>query len=522
MNKKALEDSYQMPVRRLLSLGKFDDGEWYDYQQLVSREHIPELIRLATDERLLNVSEDNSLAWARFHAWRALGQFQATEAVVPLFSLFRLIDELEDNMVESELPGVLGEIGMAALEPAASYLADNENGDWARITAADTLCKLGQIHPDLRAECVARLSGQLEKFQDQRGLFNAFLIVSLQELHAVEAMPIIERAHAANRVDESVLGDAEDMQIHFGLKKEREIPRKLGGSDRSPEISYHPPLSRLLSLGEPDYLKWDDYTAFDISSKDIPELIRMATDEALHEDKSDSDFIWAPIHAWRALGRLQAVEAVAPLLSLFQMVDDAPDDWIHGDLPKALARIGRAAFEPVVDYLANEEYGEWPRVVAANTLGELGQTHPELREECIGKLAAQLTRFKEQSATLNAFLVSPLWDLNAVEAMPILKLAHDAGCVDESINGDLEDIEIHFGLKKKREFPAKPNALTELQAEFAREMAALQHEEDEAFSMANALASAPASQPYIAPPKVGRNEPCPCGSGKKYKRCCGG
>jgi preprotein translocase subunit SecA len=23
-------------------------------------------------------------------------------------------------------------------------------------------------------------------------------------------------------------------------------------------------------------------------------------------------------------------------------------------------------------------------------------------------------------------------------------------------------------------------------------------------------------------PKTGRNEPCPCGSGKKYKKCCGG
>lgn len=22
-------------------------------------------------------------------------------------------------------------------------------------------------------------------------------------------------------------------------------------------------------------------------------------------------------------------------------------------------------------------------------------------------------------------------------------------------------------------------------------------------------------------PKVGRNEPCPCGSGKKHKKCCG-
>ncbi|GDY21111.1 hypothetical protein LBMAG56_24570 [Verrucomicrobiota bacterium] len=28
-------------------------------------------------------------------------------------------------------------------------------------------------------------------------------------------------------------------------------------------------------------------------------------------------------------------------------------------------------------------------------------------------------------------------------------------------------------------------------------------------------------QPYHAPPKIGRNDPCPCGSGKKHKKCCG-
>lgn len=28
------------------------------------------------------------------------------------------------------------------------------------------------------------------------------------------------------------------------------------------------------------------------------------------------------------------------------------------------------------------------------------------------------------------------------------------------------------------------------------------------------------SQPVVVPIKVGRNEPCPCGSGKKYKQCC--
>lgn len=40
-----------------------------------------------------------------------------------------------------------------------------------------------------------------------------------------------------------------------------------------------------------------------------------------------------------------------------------------------------------------------------------------------------------------------------------------------------------------------------------------------------ALSPAPtghaASQPFVREPKIGRNDPCPCGSGKKYKKCCG-
>jgi uncharacterized protein YecA (UPF0149 family) len=31
-----------------------------------------------------------------------------------------------------------------------------------------------------------------------------------------------------------------------------------------------------------------------------------------------------------------------------------------------------------------------------------------------------------------------------------------------------------------------------------------------------------APEPRRSSPKVGRNDPCPCGSGKKYKKCCGG
>ena len=31
----------------------------------------------------------------------------------------------------------------------------------------------------------------------------------------------------------------------------------------------------------------------------------------------------------------------------------------------------------------------------------------------------------------------------------------------------------------------------------------------------------PRREPIVKDAKVGRNDPCPCGSGKKYKKCCG-
>jgi preprotein translocase subunit SecA len=55
------------------------------------------------------------------------------------------------------------------------------------------------------------------------------------------------------------------------------------------------------------------------------------------------------------------------------------------------------------------------------------------------------------------------------------------------------------------------------------------HDEVGQFAMAErqrAAAQAPQGEPVVKQirldkPKVGRNEPCPCGSGKKYKKCCG-
>ena len=93
----------------------------------------------------------------------------------------------------------------------------------------------------------------------------------------------------------------------------------------------------------------------------------------------------------------------------------------------------------------------------------------------------------------------------------------------ESIKSDTIRVLSH--VQVRREDPAEEEARLRREAEALAERMQFQHAD------ASALAAeqnngeegdvAVAAAPVRAEPKVGRNEPCPCGSGKKYKHCHG-
>ena len=56
---------------------------------------------------------------------------------------------------------------------------------------------------------------------------------------------------------------------------------------------------------------------------------------------------------------------------------------------------------------------------------------------------------------------------------------------------------------------------------FAREMERKQQRQERELQYQTGAAQAEAPKPVRAGAKVGRNDPCPCGSGKKYKKCHG-
>ncbi len=217
--------------------------------------------------------------------------------------------------------------------------------------------------------------------------------------------------------------------------------------------SYPPPVEALLSLGDVRGKEEEDYRAMGLGTEHIPDLIRMVEDEELHLADNDSPEVWAPLHAWRALGQLRAKAAIEPLLGLLYRIDDFNDDWVSEEIPDILAKIGPAAIEPTIAYLTDIANPLWARIAATEVLLKIAQRYPDTREVCVRTLMAQLEHYPEQDVTLNAFLVDALTELKAVEAAPLIKRAFDALAVDERVRGGWQKVQRDLGLKpakKKR------------------------------------------------------------------------
>jgi hypothetical protein len=267
--------------------------------------------------------------------------------------------------------------------------------------------------------------------------------------------------------------------------------------------TYPDPIVQLLTLGALDNDRpgapWPDYLELGLNYEHVPDLIRMSTDMDLSTAGWDSLEVWAPLHAWRTLGQLQAKEATEPLVGLFEQLED--DGWIPSELPKVFSMIGPSTIPVLATYLGNEAVKEDCRLLIPRCLERIVEKHPAYRDECIGILTSRLERYEANGSGLNAFIISSLIDLHATETIELIREAFAADRVDLIVAGDIEDVEIEMGLRTQRSTPpADPNPFGTLLGLDDREFG---HNFPERRSR-----------------KVGRNEPCPCASGKKYKKCC--
>jgi hypothetical protein len=219
-------------------------------------------------------------------------------------------------------------------------------------------------------------------------------------------------------------------------------------------LDYHEPVSKLLTLGDGLGIhQWPDYLALGIGPEHVPELIRMMQDDELNQADSDRLEVWAPVHAWRALGQLRAEAAIEPLIGLLERIDEDYEEWIGEEVPQVLGLIGPAAMPRLSECLFTPHEGIWAQSLAGNALAEIGKRHPEVRGECVATLSRALEGFASQDRELNAFFIGNLIDLKAVEAASLMEEAFAANRVDLFISGDWEGVQIQLGLLEERQTP---------------------------------------------------------------------
>ena len=155
----------------------------------------------------------------------------------------------------------------------------------------------------------------------------------------------------------------------------------------------------------------------------IPDLIRLVEDEVLRslpvENGVSQPQTYAQIHAWRTLAQLGAVEAIPVFLGLLHFIDDDDDNFIDEEIPVMLGRLGGPAVEPCRAYLADQQNHLFARSTSALALAEIGIRHPENWDACVQALMSTLENYTEDDETVNAFTLSYLSNLKAVEAAPL-------------------------------------------------------------------------------------------------------
>lgn len=211
-------------LAQLGSPGAWETQPWLQYKTLgVGKQHVPDLIDiLKLFDEFWDQGPDSALSWTPMHAWRALGQLQAADALPAMVELLALLDEQEIVRIQEDMPKAIGLVGAPAVPVLLAYLLDGQNGLWSRSATVDALQQVARNAPKAAGQVSAGLARALEDFQANHKVLNGLLIRGLKELCSVEAAKLVKQAFAAGQVDETICGDWEDYQVAVGLLKKRQ------------------------------------------------------------------------------------------------------------------------------------------------------------------------------------------------------------------------------------------------------------------------------------------------------------
>ena len=282
----------------------------------------------------------------------------------------------------------------------------------------------------------------------------------------------------------------------------------------------------------------------------------MARFDYFHGQECDENTLNFPNHALFLLAELRSTESLDLALNFMRQDDDWAYYWFSDLLteifPVVYYKMIGDDWQILKDYLLEPYNESFQRMVIPAVIAIIGYHHPDKRQAAIHFLEDILNDFYENRAHYKGIIdieliesiVHDLVELESKDSLPLIEKLYHANMISDMMAGDLEEIRVFVSKTQNSDFFFKtiPNIFDSYQevlswgepiseekrqaieakieenkkglekklAEKERELAAAKGQ------LAQLLGQA---KPDL--PQAGRNDPCPCGSGKKYKKCCG-
>ena len=258
-------------------------------------------------------------------------------------------------------------------------------------------------------------------------------------------------------------------------------------------------------------------------------LLKEATQwDAVPEERSDGS-----MHAIFLLAALEAQEAWPALANILRKDFDGFVDPFFGDiltecLPWAVARIAKDRPEDLIQLAGDIRLNSWIRNLSLRALGMQALLWPDKQERIICEMQGWMAAaYLDPDPTWPTHLICTVADLGGPQRLwPGIHNLFEQGLIDlgviqeEDVCGPPEvwkarrsifEIYTQYGWMIAWQDPQMGGS-----ASRRKKSSKGAFFEEKGTSASARLADATARERL----KIGRNAPCPCGSGKKFKKCC--
>jgi len=253
----------------------------------------------------------------------------------------------------------------------------------------------------------------------------------------------------------------------------------------------------------------------------------------------DEDKWWSlNLHALWVLLELQAKETLPTLLLLLEQEDEFNWYWFSDYMTESLWEIfyhlGKDRLETLKEVLLKPS--NWVcRIIPSHVAKAILWHHPERKQEILDWYSSVLDTFikmEEEDEALDpdviSSIVSDLIGIQAKEFLPQIRTLYDKELIYNGVVGDMQSIEEYINNAKYKSGKIQLKSSIYDRYEDAMTWHGYQMKYNEAaYKESTRLKKISYFEPLIEKTtpipkkkKVSKNAPCPCGSGKKYKRCC--